>query len=250
MGHREALLEGARKCLYERGYARTTARDIVAASGTNLASIGYHFGSKEALLNAAMVQAFDEWGDRLTEAFLREPICAAGPIARFEAGWARIIEAIEAHRPLWIALFQALAQTEHSPEMRTFLAGAMQHGREQIAANLERAGQPAFAARERIAAAFNQALLIGLMAQLLVDPEHAPTGRDFGAALRVILTEDAPEDAPSPARADAAPRPRQVTETARGAHKARGAGKAREAGKARRATKAHGARKTRGDRKR
>jgi len=240
MGHREALLEGARKCLYERGYARTTARDIVAASGTNLASIGYHFGSKEALLNAAMVQAFDEWGDRLTEAFLREPICAADPIARFEAGWARIIEAIEAHRPLWIALFQALAQTEHSPEMRTFLAGAMEHGREQIAANLERAGQPAFAARERIAAAFNQALLIGLMAQLLVDPKHAPTGHDFGAALRVILSEDTS----SSARTNDAPR------STRTAKKARGAKKARDAGKARGAAKAHGARKTRGDRKR
>ena len=41
MGHREDLLEGAKRCLYEKGYARTTARDIVAASGTNLASIGY-----------------------------------------------------------------------------------------------------------------------------------------------------------------------------------------------------------------
>ncbi|MGH3839469.1 MAG: TetR family transcriptional regulator, partial [Pseudonocardiaceae bacterium] len=41
MGHREALLDGARRCLLERGYARTTARDLVAASGTNLASIGY-----------------------------------------------------------------------------------------------------------------------------------------------------------------------------------------------------------------
>ncbi|NHW87893.1 helix-turn-helix transcriptional regulator, partial [Escherichia coli] len=46
MGHRERLLAGARNCLYERGYTRTTARDIVAASDTNLASIGYHFGSK------------------------------------------------------------------------------------------------------------------------------------------------------------------------------------------------------------
>jgi AcrR family transcriptional regulator len=51
MGHREALLAGARRCLLERGYARTTARDLVAASDTNLASIGYHFGSNEALLN-------------------------------------------------------------------------------------------------------------------------------------------------------------------------------------------------------
>jgi len=53
MGHREDLLAGAVRCLREKGYAHTTARDIVAASGTNLASIGYHYGSTKALLNAA-----------------------------------------------------------------------------------------------------------------------------------------------------------------------------------------------------
>ena len=56
MGHREDLLEGAKKCLLEIGYANTTARDIVAASGTNLASIGYHFGSKEALMTQAIIE--------------------------------------------------------------------------------------------------------------------------------------------------------------------------------------------------
>ena len=50
MGHREELLDGAAQCLYDKGFGRTTARDVVAASGTNLASIGYHFGSKDALL--------------------------------------------------------------------------------------------------------------------------------------------------------------------------------------------------------
>ena len=67
MGHREDLLAGARRCLEERGYARTTARDLVAASGTNLASIGYHFGSKEALLNEAIAASFEEWARRVHE---------------------------------------------------------------------------------------------------------------------------------------------------------------------------------------
>ena len=52
MGNREALLEGAKHCLYEKGYARTTARDISTAAGTSLAAIGYHYRSTEALLNA------------------------------------------------------------------------------------------------------------------------------------------------------------------------------------------------------
>ena len=37
MGHKEDLLAGAKQVLVERGYANATARDIVAASKTNLA---------------------------------------------------------------------------------------------------------------------------------------------------------------------------------------------------------------------
>ena len=47
MGHKEDLLEGAKKCLVEIGYARTTARDTLASAPT-LPSIGYHYGLKEA----------------------------------------------------------------------------------------------------------------------------------------------------------------------------------------------------------
>jgi AcrR family transcriptional regulator len=65
VGNREALLAGARQCLFEPGYARTTARDIAAAAGVSLAAIGYHFGSKEALLNAAIIEATIEWGEQL-----------------------------------------------------------------------------------------------------------------------------------------------------------------------------------------
>ena len=106
MGHRERLLAGARRCLFERGYARTTARDIVAASGTNLASIGYHFGSKEALLNAAMIEAIDEWGEELKGALITDAdVGSMDPIERFESIWTRVIESFEAHRPLWVATF-------------------------------------------------------------------------------------------------------------------------------------------------
>ena len=35
MGNREDLLAGAQRCLYEKGYARTTARDIASASGVS-----------------------------------------------------------------------------------------------------------------------------------------------------------------------------------------------------------------------
>ena len=50
----DALLQAAIQCLQEHGYAHTSARDLVAASCTNLGAIGYHFGSKEPLLNEAI----------------------------------------------------------------------------------------------------------------------------------------------------------------------------------------------------
>ena len=71
MGHREDLLVGAVRCLREKGYAHTTARDIVAASGTNLASIGYHYGSTKALLNAAVITAMEDFGAEMAKAIGR-----------------------------------------------------------------------------------------------------------------------------------------------------------------------------------
>src|SRR3954465_1880025 len=90
MGHREDLLDGAKRCLYEKGYARTTARDIVAASGTNLASIGYHYGSKEALLNQALMSATEDFGEAIDRLMGATPP-AADPFERFEAIWTRVL---------------------------------------------------------------------------------------------------------------------------------------------------------------
>src|SRR5579883_3210661 len=105
MGNREDLLAGAKRCLYEKGYARTTARDIAAASGVSLAAIGYHFGSMEALLNAALIEAIGDWGDEIGRVLAAEggvPFDpAADPIERFAAIWTRVIESFATHRQLW-----------------------------------------------------------------------------------------------------------------------------------------------------
>src|SRR5215207_7649078 len=100
-GHREALLEGAIRCIHEQGYARTTARDLVAASGTNLASIGYHFGSKEALLNAAIAESFEEWMGTIREIVLAEGHLE--PLEAMRTGWAALERILAEQRPLAVA---------------------------------------------------------------------------------------------------------------------------------------------------
>jgi AcrR family transcriptional regulator len=188
MGHREKLIAGAKRCLYERGYARTTARDIVAASGTNLASIGYHFGSKEALLNAAMIEAIDEWGKETERILATDTDVDVDPIERFESIWTRLIESFETHRPVLVASFEAFAPAQHSPELRKQLADGQEEGRFGLAALFQRIDESTVDEKAaRTVGSFYMALLSGLIAQWLVDPRRAPSGHDMAEGLRTIL---------------------------------------------------------------
>ncbi len=185
MGNREDLLAGARRCLYEKGYARTTARDIATTSGVSLAAIGYHFGSKEALLNAALMQAVEEWGEELERALATTDDAPVEPLARFEATWTRVIETFATHRPLWIATFEIFAQIEHVPQVREQLAAAIQEARRDLAALFRSIDSTGDERQVLAVGSFIHALLTGVLAQWLVDPEHAPTGRDLTDALRM-----------------------------------------------------------------
>src|SRR6266513_2317004 len=104
--HREQLVKGAIKCLQTKGYARTTTRDIAAASGANLASIGYHFGSKEALLNEAMIRLFARRNWRVGEKTLADGDASA--VEHLRAMFAAVGELFGGPRPLFMALFDGL----------------------------------------------------------------------------------------------------------------------------------------------
>jgi AcrR family transcriptional regulator len=189
MGHREDLLDGAKRCLYEKGYARTTARDIVAASGTNLASIGYHYGSKEALLNAALMSATEDFGEAVDALMASAPsVGATDPYERFEAIWDRVLAVYDDFRPLWSATFESLSQLDHADEVRAFFASVQTFAHAELSRLWFETpdGVAVTDARHIQVGAFLQALLIGLMGQMLIDPAQAPTARDLTEALRTI----------------------------------------------------------------
>src|ERR1700753_2285323 len=139
MGHREDLLAGAVRCLREKGYAHTTARDIVAASGTNLASIGYHYGSTKALLNAAVLAAMDEFGEEMARA-IGDPDPALGAAARFERFWTRVIDSFQASSQVWLATFDIFTVAQRDPEVRAAVADRPEGGRERGGRVLHRGG--------------------------------------------------------------------------------------------------------------
>jgi AcrR family transcriptional regulator len=186
MGNREALLLGAKRCLLEKGYTRTTARDIAAAAGVSLAAIGYHFSSKEALLTEALILAIDDWGMDFRHALMTVP-GHADPAERFEATWARLIETFETHRPLWAANFELFAQMDHLPEIRRVMGDSLLQARLGLASLfLNRDVSEIDEHTARTTGAFYHALMSGLMAQWLINPKHALSARDLTEALRAI----------------------------------------------------------------
>jgi AcrR family transcriptional regulator len=193
--HRDKLLQGAIECLRTKGYARTTARDIAAASDANLASIGYHFGSKEALLNEAIIRGCEEWAKRLGEAAFAEP--GTSPLGRMAASWMAMIASFEELRPVMIGFIEAVGQSAWSDELREEIAAHYRAVRETVAEMVRtslgvRAEESG--ADPRVVASFLIAVCDGLVMQWLLDPAAAPTGEQLvgslGAALDVALRID------------------------------------------------------------
>ncbi|MGW1411133.1 TetR/AcrR family transcriptional regulator [Streptomyces sp. NPDC002403] len=190
MGHREDLLEGAKRCLLEKGYARTTARDIVAASGTNLASIGYHYGSKEALLNLAFLKVTEEWGDVLTEKPDESAETEAeprSPLDQFRDTWQRVIDSYAETRSVWQLQMEVVSRIDQDPELRKALMGPQREGRDGLAENMLGIDVEKDPERARVAGLFCQALLAGVMVQWMMDSESAPSAQDLTDGLKVVL---------------------------------------------------------------
>ncbi|WP_446210890.1 TetR/AcrR family transcriptional regulator [Micromonospora sp. IBSANI012] len=189
MGNREDLLAGAKRCLIEKGYAATTARDVAAAAGTSLAAIGYHFRTTRALLDQALFEAMAEWGEELQRTLAVEVAPDAGPEERFEAAWTRIIESFARLRPLWAVQFELIGQMDRSPELREAFATANHQARLGLAEVFHRLDPVADESQALALGAFYQALLGGLAAQWLVDPDRAPSAADLTRALRTVTAE-------------------------------------------------------------
>ena len=196
MGHREQLLEAARRLLVERGSARITARDLVAESGTNLGSIGYHFGSKDALINAAIEAAFDEWADQLASLVMSDP--DATPIERAMATWLTALDSLPSRRPILQAFIDCVAQAQRVPALQAQLAEHYNRARARVAGLVAVSlndDTPADDPRCRAIATFVIAVLDGLALQWLIDAEHSPTGDELREGLMTIWSASFGTDA-------------------------------------------------------
>ena len=186
MGNREKLLDGALQCLFEKGYAHTTARDIASTAGVSLAAIGYHFRTTEELLNQALNQAVERWGEELERALTDEDDGALPPAERFTAIWTRVIASVTANRPLWTTQFEIVTQLGRQQEPEPRWSASQQAAQEGLAGlfhGIDPGAEPELA---RTVGGLYQALLTGVVVQHLVAPERAMSGRDLVTALRAV----------------------------------------------------------------
>jgi AcrR family transcriptional regulator len=191
MGNREALIEGAKLCLRDKGYTRTTARDIAGAAGVSLAAIGYHFGSKDALLNEAMRQALSEWSDELGRTMGAGPNAGAAPQDRFAATWASVIDTLSdpVSRALWTTQFEVLSQGSQLPDLLQAVATLQGETRDSLAALFGVADDDSDSASAQRVGSFLQALLLGVVALTMFDPERAPRGEDIADSVQLIAAK-------------------------------------------------------------
>jgi AcrR family transcriptional regulator len=184
MNGRDKLLEGALACIEERGFARTTARDLVEASDTHLASIGYHWGSTEQLLNVAVAEGFRLWLRHFLE--LASEGKQRTPWARLQRMASELPVTFADNRGLALAFAEACSQAARSESVRAEMAAGYAAAREDLAAVIEELlGDEAPISHEDAIniASLLSAIFDGLLLQWLVDADTTPSGAGILASL-------------------------------------------------------------------
>jgi AcrR family transcriptional regulator len=184
--NRASLIEGTLVCLEKLPPERVTARAITKESGANLASIAYHFGSKDNLVTEAVIEGLDRWLAEVTASL--ENLDAQDPVERYRLAGEAIETSRRRHAGLARNFIGALAKAQHDARVRQLLADGFRRTRPAVAALLglgdDQAGEDAAGL---ILAQFN-----GLLFQALLDPDlaiEADRMRQAQARFRGVLPE-------------------------------------------------------------
>src|ERR1700691_62689 len=173
-----ALLAAAKRLVLERGYAGTSVRELAAVAGTNLGAVTYHSGSRENLLNEAMLEFFQEWAGRSAQVDVDPD---AEPLKQLAERARPMVDGIAAAQPAFVMALEVLLQSRRSPELHRRLAAHY--------ADLRRQATEGMAATPRgsqlpprfleVAASYMIAVADGLQLQALLDPEVIPTADEL-----------------------------------------------------------------------
>lgn len=152
-----------------------------------MASITYHFGSKDGLVTEAVIAGLDRWLEEIAAAL--GDVEAVEPAERFRRAGDVVDATRQRHAGLATNFVGALAKAQHEPRVRELLAEGFWRTRPSVAALL---GLGADQAGEE-AAGLVLALFYGLLLQTQLDPALGIEGEPMARAqarLRTILPSD------------------------------------------------------------
>ena len=124
---KDLVFETAERLFALHGFQKVSVRDITAEAGVNLASVNYHFGSKDALLFEIFRTRAGEL-NRERVRLLREAGERPAPREVLRALFAPPLRWSDPGHPRWIAMqFILRARTEGTREMRESIQSDVSH---------------------------------------------------------------------------------------------------------------------------
>ncbi len=188
---RDKLIEGAIACIQEQGMGATTTRDIAARAGVPLASIPYHFGTKEALLDEALAVALERWRRHILDVSASRD----DALGVFGSALGGMLATLPDVRQLAIMLQESHMRAMRDGEFRVALArfrrSRLEVASAQLAAYAAALGSEIDA---DAAAAVGLAFMDGVIVQWLLDPDLAADPARMLTALRQLLDLRPPDD--------------------------------------------------------
>jgi AcrR family transcriptional regulator len=184
-GTRDQLIRATREAIRDVGMPATTAREIVGRASANLASIPYHFGTKDALVAEALVaEAHELVAPVLTLLSGDRPAAE-----RATEAVAMLSELFEASRPQVPVYLAALAAAPHAPGVRSGLGSLWADLRarlaDDIARQVEEGRLPQWVSPSAMAGAI-LSLVNGVIVASVIDPD-GPGHREMAAQFLALL---------------------------------------------------------------
>jgi AcrR family transcriptional regulator len=96
------IVEGASKVLFEKGFGKTSIRDIASACGMSMGQLYHYISSKDDILYLMHRHSQEGWHQHLVDAGFEE---IADPVARFEHGLRVTIRYLSENRELYKFIF-------------------------------------------------------------------------------------------------------------------------------------------------
>lgn len=192
-GARDHLVDAAAALIAEGGPSAATSRAIADRAGENLAAITYYFGSKDALVSAALI--------RQARALIQPVVDALGadepPEVRLLAAVTMLVEIVAERRHQLAAYLDCLARTAHDDRLAEEVRSLSRAMTQELAVEMthlrERRLIPGWVDPTAMASLV-VALANGVVAGVVVDPDRtdpAAIGAQFASLLLAVRTDPA-----------------------------------------------------------